>query len=417
MTRCGGFIVPCATLVIMLSVASSRGEAHKPITSPYTYNEDVFPILRERCGRCHVAGGVAPMSLMTYKDAFPWGESIRTELIAGHMPPGGTNQPAGSFKNAHTLSARELNVLMVWATGGNPMGNAERTPPAVPLDNSWRLGAPDLVVPMPSAFTIAADKIEETLELTLPTGATGARLVRAVDLLPGTPAIVRSATISVKTDSPAAAANPDHVTSAPERVLALWLPGDTPVVLDDGPAFQLPANAELILRVHYKKTWENERLAMTDRSSVGLYFAPASAPALRALTVAAPADAAPQPASSGTGQTQPTQGSRDQVSFSRIVDEDLRAVAIYPDRGLTNVNVDVAVERPDGSRTELIRFRPQADWARRYWLAEPVMLPRGSRITVVATFNDVLLPPGAAPLVQKRPDPSSLRVTVNVVGK
>ena len=32
------------------------------------------------------------------------------------------------------------------------------------------------------------------------------------------------------------------------------------------------------------------------------------------------------------------------------------------------------------------------------------MLPRGTRITVVATFDDVLLPPGAAPLVAKRPD-------------
>src|SRR4029079_17177599 len=64
-----------------------RAEAHKAITSKYTYNEDVFPVLRARCGRCHVPGGVAPMSLMTYKDAYPWGESVRAEIIAGHMPP------------------------------------------------------------------------------------------------------------------------------------------------------------------------------------------------------------------------------------------------------------------------------------------------------------------------------------------
>ena len=88
-----------------------------------------------------MTGGVAPMSLMTYKDAFPWGESIRTELIAGHMPPGGTSQAAAAFRNVHALSARELNVLMVWVTGGNPMGNAERTPPDVALDNVWPLGA------------------------------------------------------------------------------------------------------------------------------------------------------------------------------------------------------------------------------------------------------------------------------------
>ena len=63
------------------------GRAHKPITSPFTYNDDVFPILRDRCARCHVPDGVAPMSLMTYEDTVPWGESIRVELLAGHMPP------------------------------------------------------------------------------------------------------------------------------------------------------------------------------------------------------------------------------------------------------------------------------------------------------------------------------------------
>jgi hypothetical protein len=78
-----GRVVGAVLLVAaVVALASSRGQAHKPITSPYTYNNEVFPILRDRCGACHVPGGVAPMSLMTYKDAYPWGESIRTELIA-----------------------------------------------------------------------------------------------------------------------------------------------------------------------------------------------------------------------------------------------------------------------------------------------------------------------------------------------
>src|SRR5215510_16504674 len=104
--------VATALAMAALVLTTSRGEAHKPITSPYTYNEDVFPILRDRCGRCHVTGGVAPMSLMTYKDAFPWGESIRTELVAGHMPPGGVDDAIGKFRNVTTLTARELNVLL-----------------------------------------------------------------------------------------------------------------------------------------------------------------------------------------------------------------------------------------------------------------------------------------------------------------
>jgi hypothetical protein len=99
------------------------------------------------------------------------------------------------------------------------------------------------------------------------------------------------------------------------------------------------------------------------------------------------------------------------------VDEDLEAVALYFDGGLANVHVAVQAQRPDGTRADLIKFRPQADWAKRYWLATPVSLPRGTRITVVATLADVLLPPGAAPLASKRPDASALRLTLNVVGK
>ena len=47
-----------ALAAVGLVVTVTPGDAHKPITSPYSYNDDVFPILRERCGRCHVSGGV-----------------------------------------------------------------------------------------------------------------------------------------------------------------------------------------------------------------------------------------------------------------------------------------------------------------------------------------------------------------------
>jgi hypothetical protein len=404
------------TAALLAALGATRGEAHKPITSPYTYNEDVFPILRDRCGRCHVTGGVAPMSLMTYKEAFPWGESIRTELIAGHMPPARTDQAVGTFKNTRQLSARELNILLVWLTGGNPMGNVARTPPAVPLQRDWPLGAPDLVVPMPSPFTIPSEAVEDTREFTLQTHTAEPRWLRAVDLLPGTPAMVRSATVSVKSADRTSSAETSEPVAI-ERVLAVWSPDDRPVPLDGGRAFQLPSNAELVLRVHYKKTWENERLAMTDRSSVGLYFAPAPATALRALTVT-PSDEVRRTFNSPPTSVDPANGNQPiRVSFGHVVDEDLDAVALYFDGALANANVAVHAVRPDGTRAELIRFRPQADWATRYWLASPVPLPRGTRITVDATFADVLLPPGASPLTMKRPDASALRVTLNVVRK
>src|SRR5688572_16921413 len=110
-----------AAAVALLLAAGWRVDAHKPITSPCTFTEDVLPILRDRCTACHVAGGVAPMALTTPEEAIPWGESIRLELIAGHMPPWGAISNGARLRHAEGLSARELNVLLTWVTGGTPV--------------------------------------------------------------------------------------------------------------------------------------------------------------------------------------------------------------------------------------------------------------------------------------------------------
>src|SRR6188472_337773 len=125
-----GFAIAAAILTAA-ALMNAPGEAHKPITSKYTYNDDVFPILRDRCARCHVAGGVAPMSLMTYEEAFPWAESIRAELIASHMPPWHADEAFGELKQAHTLSPQELDVILTWASGGNPRGALDQKLPPV----------------------------------------------------------------------------------------------------------------------------------------------------------------------------------------------------------------------------------------------------------------------------------------------
>src|SRR3979409_2332678 len=146
-------LVVSAILLAPVAIAIQPADAHKAITSKYTYNDDVFPILRERCASCHVPGGIAPMSLMTYDDAFPWAESIRAELVAAHMPPWNADEGYGEIKRAHTLTPKEPAVGLPWATGGPPRGALDQKLPAVELKNEWKLGAPDLPLKMAADFT------------------------------------------------------------------------------------------------------------------------------------------------------------------------------------------------------------------------------------------------------------------------
>jgi hypothetical protein len=385
-----------AAVLSAIAFAAERGEAHKPITSKYTYNDDVFPIFRDRCARCHVEHGVAPMSLMTYKDAFPWAESIRAELVAGHMPPWNAEEGFGALKNARTISAKELDVILTWATGGNPQGDLTQTLPAVTLKNDWVMGAPDLVLKLPNEFTVPADKMEATGEFTIATGTTEPRWVRAVDLLPGTPSVVRSAVMYLKGSAPAAAAD-----AIPDRILTLWLPGHDPEPLEDRVGFRLPAGAELGVRVHYKKTWQFEGKELKDKSTVGIYFAGADSQELLGVPLTSPAP---------SGRT---------LTFAHTIGQDVQALGIRPDDLPPNITVQVRALLPDGSAAPMIRLNTRPDWARRYWFERPISLPRGSRIEVSANFDnpDLLSEAFSAivPTTNASAPPSPLRLAIDVV--
>ncbi len=246
-------VAGAAALALGVALATQTpGEAHKAVTSKYLFNEDMFPLFRTHCGRCHVDGGVAPMSLLTHEDAAPWAESLRLEFLSEDAPP--------AWHEQLKLTSRELDMMLVWANGGTPRGDATKPPPAVPLVNAWAEGAPDVALPMPAAFTLEGSANEAVHELTLPLAGAAGKVFTAVDLLPGNPAIVRSATLAVKTA--------DGTT----RPLGTWRPGRTSAVALASP-FTVPAGATVVARVEYKRTWKYEGQALTDKSTIGFYSA------------------------------------------------------------------------------------------------------------------------------------------------
>src|SRR5688572_3937985 len=240
-----GRTAAAAVMVTMTLAAAAvwRVDAHKPITSPYTFTEDVLPILRDRCASCHSAGGPAPMALTTAEETIPWGESIRLELVAGHMPPWSATSNGRRLRHAEGLTARELNVLLTWVTGGTPPGDAKPAPPTATAPE-WPLGPPDATLPLPEVG-VAADQTEVTREIVVPLDAALRRGLRAVDLRPGTRSLVRSARIVVR---PAPHAGV-------ENLVGLWVPGDRPVALPTGSAFAL--NGDFVVTLRLKKTWDH----------------------------------------------------------------------------------------------------------------------------------------------------------------
>jgi hypothetical protein len=247
--------------VLAIVCTTSPGEAHKGVTSKFTYNAEVYPIFLNRCGHCHVTGGVGPMSLVNYEDAFPWAESLRTELLDTETAR--ADESDSFVRAAHRdVPARELDVILDWATGGTPEGDPANAPPRAVLKNEWTHGEPRLRVPLPAAYEMPADVMEATQEFILPIMLDADRDVSAIDVLPGSPAIVREVELRV------------HSGDGPPRTVGTWAPkqNSAPIVMT--PVARLTPDSRLVVRIHYKKTWKYEGQPMSDRSTIGLYFAP-----------------------------------------------------------------------------------------------------------------------------------------------
>ena len=63
--------------ILMLAIA---GAFVSPLQAE-TFTKDVAPIFQKSCVSCHHEGTVAPMSLMTYKDARPWARAIKERVL------------------------------------------------------------------------------------------------------------------------------------------------------------------------------------------------------------------------------------------------------------------------------------------------------------------------------------------------
>src|SRR5215213_432254 len=137
--------------VLMLGAAVTwsgsavQAEQAAAVASP-TFTKDVAPIFFANCTSCHRPGDIAPMSLLTYKDARPWAKSIATKVADGTMPPWHADPAYGKFMNERRLTDAQKTAIANWVSAGAPEGNAADLPPAPTYSDGWNIGKPDVVL-------------------------------------------------------------------------------------------------------------------------------------------------------------------------------------------------------------------------------------------------------------------------------
>src|ERR1700677_1427662 len=109
-----------------------------------TFSKDVAPIFERACQNCHRDGSIAPMSLLTYKDARPWARSIKEKVVRREMPPWHIDRNVGvnKFKDDPSLTDAEIATISSWVDHGSPEENPADLPAPRQFSNfdKWHIG-------------------------------------------------------------------------------------------------------------------------------------------------------------------------------------------------------------------------------------------------------------------------------------
>jgi len=179
-----------AAVVASLSAWTNPNAQQAGPAGDVTFTRDIAPILQRSCQECHHAGGVAPMSLVSYEDVRPWARAIKTRTSLrsqrGAMPPFFVEKNIGiqKFKHDPSLSEGEILTIAKWADGGAARGNPGDMPKPRDFDDSdkWTIGEPDLILKSKEVLVPAVGPDWWGDIGLVPTGLTEERYVSAVEV-------------------------------------------------------------------------------------------------------------------------------------------------------------------------------------------------------------------------------------------
>ncbi len=334
------------------------------------------------------------MPLTSYAQVRPWAQAIREVVQSGKMPPWhAEGENRHSFANDRSLTEIETQVIVDWVNGGSREGRHLRIPfkPDQP-PAGWKLGKPDIIVRVPG-FLVPAS------------GQLGYRYLISGDLFPSDVwlraaewridqrsvvhhinAYVRGPESSYLKGLPKGEIVPATVEDRARRgegernfdrreQLEGWEPGYQPMPWLEGGAKLVRAGSDIVFEMHYNPNGQQ----VTDYSELGLYFADGppderilSIDTLRDLDLKIPA------------------GAREAVSKAQMtLAREVKLVSVQPHMHYRGKSMEVRAIYPDG-KSEVLVSVPHYDfhWQTTYVLKEPKMLPAGTRLESVATFDN-----------------------------
>jgi hypothetical protein len=326
---------------------------------------------------CHRAGEVAPMALLTYQDARPYARAIKDKVASRQMPPWFADKSAGVFANDPSLTDAEIATISRWVDAGAPQGDPKDLPKPPQFTEGWQLGEPDQIIELPEV-QIPADGGDYFPTPNITPDLEEDRWIRAIEIRPSNRQVTHHSVIF--------AASIDMMRQTGTfDVLSVWAVGTAATVYPEGSGRWIRKGQTLRTNLHYHPNGTPQ----TDRTRIGLYFGKGELKKEVAAGLAG-----------NLLFTIPPNAANHELRAVYVADQDINIVSFFPHMHLRGHDMTMTATFPGGKQETLLKV-PAYDfnWQLFYYPRERVALPRGTRLDLVAHYDN-------SPANKHNPDPS-----------
>jgi len=340
-----------------------------------TFDKDVLPILQKNCQTCH------------RNDARPWAKAIKAAVLSEKMPPWFADPKYGHFANDRRLQQQDIDTLVAWADQGAPEGNPKDAPMPLTFTNGWNI-KPDLIVEMPEPFNLPATGTINYQYIRVKGNITKDLWVSAAEMRPTNNAVLHHGKVWVIPPGSRWMANAKYgvpyegkeaggnMSGDGNDIIGKFNPGLGAQRFDvEGAAKLLPKGSDFVFELHYTAIGKPS----TDVARVGMVLAKNPPPVRYFLSHGTPA--------SFNMMIPP--GERDQEVVSEVTfDHEAKLVYIQPHMHLRGKDYELRLTYPSGETQTVFKGKFDFNWQLGYDLKEPLLLPKGTKMTGIAHYDN-----------------------------
>ena len=403
-------------LVLLMAVTAVAAQVSVPAVSnapsSVTFTKDVLPILQNNCQVCHRPGEMGPMSFLTYESTRPWAKAIKNAVMTKKMPPWFADPRYGEFRNAPQLTEADAETLVAWADSGAVRGDEKDKPVPAQWTDGWRI-KPDVIISMPDPYTVPAKGKGEVKGFIIKSPFPQDTWVTSIEIQPGDRSVVHH--VAVQTEPPTQPSFPPagmgvgklitppflpipvtdrrapsdpqgnsrpYYGGPPDRnfatMEAIYVPGIAPMDFRVHNAAKLiRGGSDIRIEMHYTPNGT----ATKDLTKVGFTVAK-TLPRRQFVTLA------PTTLVDTRNFRIPAGHSNYETSGELTFTGNADLVWFMPHMHLRGKDMTYSLIYPNGRTETLLSARFDFYWQLGYDVADPIRVPKGTKMVVVAHYDN-----------------------------